>query len=381
MTATDAASTTGLVIGKFYPPHLGHLDLIERAAGEVDELAVLVLASVIESIPLADRVAWLRDATSALPGVRVIGLPDDGAVDYDSEAAWVAESARMAAAVAAHGIPQPDVVFTSEGYGEELARRLGARAVTHDTARARVRVSGTAVRADLVETWPLLPEATRRGLATRVIVVGAESTGTTTMAEALATHYAVHPRWPHPGLASVPEYGREFTYALHARTAEAAAAEGRPAPSMDDLVWLPEHFGHIASEQNAREDAAALRSPLVIGDTDAFATTLWERRYVGEHSIQATTAGGATLPRRDLYLVTDHVDVPFEDDGWRDGEHVRPTMTGWFVDELTRRGASWILLRGSHEQRFAYAIRAVDALLEHRRRFTSPPWDQPTVLV
>ncbi|TPW76019.1 AAA family ATPase [Schumannella soli] len=374
------STTTGLVIGKFYPPHLGHLALIERAAGEVDELAVLVLASTIESIPLADRVAWLREATSALTAVTVIGLPDDGAVDYDSEAAWVAESTRMSAAVRAAGMGPVDLVFTSEGYGEELARRLGARAVTHDARRSAVRVSGTAVRGDLVGTWTLLPEATRRGLATRVIVVGAESTGTTTLAEALATHYREHPRWPHPGLQSVPEYGREFTYLLHAEASAAASAAGRPAPVMDDLVWRPEHFALIAHEQNAREEEAALALPLVIADTDAFATTLWERRYVGEHSIASATAGGATLPRRDLYLVTDHVDVPFEDDGWRDGEHIRPEMTGWFVDELTRRGASWILLRGSHDERLAYATRAVDALLEHRRAFASPPWDEPTVL-
>jgi HTH-type transcriptional repressor of NAD biosynthesis genes len=40
---------TGLIIGKFYPPHLGHLSLIERAAREVDHLVVLVMATQIET--------------------------------------------------------------------------------------------------------------------------------------------------------------------------------------------------------------------------------------------------------------------------------------------------------------------------------------------
>jgi len=37
--------THGLVIGKFYPPHLGHHHLIAGAARQVERLTVLVMAS------------------------------------------------------------------------------------------------------------------------------------------------------------------------------------------------------------------------------------------------------------------------------------------------------------------------------------------------
>jgi HTH-type transcriptional regulator, transcriptional repressor of NAD biosynthesis genes len=56
--------TRGLVIGKFYPPHLGHHHLISSAARQVDRLTVLVMASSAESIGLADRVRWLSTWTS-----------------------------------------------------------------------------------------------------------------------------------------------------------------------------------------------------------------------------------------------------------------------------------------------------------------------------
>ena len=59
-------------------------------------------------------------------------------------------------------------------------------------------------------------------------------------------------------------------------------------------------------------------------------------------------------------LLTDHVGVPFEQDGWRDGEHLREWMTGLFEQELTRRGVPWLKLT---EDRFATAITAVEQLM------------------
>ncbi|HEY4267758.1 MAG TPA: AAA family ATPase [Galbitalea sp.] len=357
--------TEGLVIGKFYPPHLGHVALIERAALEADRVTAIVMASASESIPLADRVAWLVAAVAHLPGVRVIGTRDDAPVKYDSEIAWIAQTAQMQVVLRQLGVTRLDAVVSSEPYGVELAARLGARAVMHDQNRVGVSISGTAVRADPVGTWSMLPEATRLGWAVRIVLVGGESTGTTTLTEDLQAHYRAT---GYPGVLPVPEYGREFTYELHRRSVAEAERTGMPIPGSDQLVWLPEYFSEIAFEQTKREDAAALAAPLVIADTDALATTLWERRYVGAGSIASATAFEA-LPRRDLYIVTDHVEVPFEQDGWRDGEHIREQMTDWFLDAVQAGGWSWMLLRGSREQRLAYAIEAIDTILATRLRF------------
>jgi HTH-type transcriptional repressor of NAD biosynthesis genes len=78
--------------------------------------------------------------------------------------------------------------------------------------------------------------------------------------------------------------------------------------------------------------------------------------------------------------VTDHVDVPFEQDGWRDGEHLRAEMTRWFVDGLTARSLPWMLLRGDHESRLAYAIEVIGALYKKNSTFVSPTWADRTVL-
>jgi HTH-type transcriptional repressor of NAD biosynthesis genes len=369
---------TGLIIGKFYPPHLGHLSLIERAAREVDHLVVLVMATQMETVPLERRVAWMTASTEHLTFVTVLGILDDAPVHYDSEIAWIAHHEVTLAALRRGGIHTIDVVFSSESYGAELAKRLGAEHVLDDPERRRVPMSGTAARENLAERWSKLVAAARLDLATRIVVIGAESTGTTTLAEALRGHYRTRPGLE--TIADVDEYGRRFTYELHERASAAAQASGSPRPDVDDLVWLPEHFAHIAREQTRMEQAAALECSLVIADTDAFATSLWERRYVGEHSSQSLEAATIELPRRDLYLITDHIDVPFDQDGWRDGEHIRPEMTKWIIDGLTARGLPWVLLRGPHRARLDYSIEVIDALIERNSTFVSPAWADVTRL-
>ncbi len=50
----------GLVIGKFYPPHLGHKFLIERAEASCDQLTVLVCDVPNLKIPAKLRAYWLK---------------------------------------------------------------------------------------------------------------------------------------------------------------------------------------------------------------------------------------------------------------------------------------------------------------------------------
>ncbi|MEV6213888.1 AAA family ATPase [Nocardia sp. NPDC051833] len=187
----------GLVLGKFYPPHAGHHHLIRTAAARCTRLTVLVCASSVESIPLTDRVGWMREIHRE-PGISVVGTIDDVPMDTTDPAIWDAHMAVFRAAV-----PDPvDAVFTSEDYGAELGLRFGAESICVDPERRRFPVSATAIRRDPVAHWEFLAAPVRAALTRRVVVLGAESTGTTTMAKALAAHYDA---------PCVPEYGRAFS--------------------------------------------------------------------------------------------------------------------------------------------------------------------------
>ncbi len=215
----------GLVIGKFYPPHAGHHYLIDVAAGACERLTVVVAPASHESIPLDARCSWLRERH---PGVEVVGVYDDVPVDYDDPEIWAAHCALFRTAA---GVSTVDAVFSSEPYGDELARRFSAVHVCVDPPRAAVPVSGRAVRADPVGHWGYLTPPVRAWFVRRVVVVGAESTGTTTLARDLAERYAARGGvWA--GTRWVPEYGRELT----ARKL-AVLRERDPAASVFDVRW------------------------------------------------------------------------------------------------------------------------------------------------
>lgn len=139
--AADPRPATGLVIGRFCPPHLGHAHLITSAAASVDRLVVFVTTRAGEPIPGELRASWL---TAAHPDVSVVEVRHDLPTDFADLELWE----RWMALFRAHWpLPTgPDVVFSSEPYGIELARRFGARAVDVDPARTTVPVSATMVR-------------------------------------------------------------------------------------------------------------------------------------------------------------------------------------------------------------------------------------------
>ncbi len=315
----------GLVIGKFYPPHRGHKFLIETARAGVEALTVLVCDKPGEQPPASLRAAWLREIH---PDITVRVIPDIGR-DDDSQA-WAAYTIHLLGYA-------PDVVFTSEDYGYAYARFIGCQHVQVDKARQVVPCSGTQVRADPLAWWDFLEPCVRAYYVIRVCIVGAESSGTTTMAQALAAHYQT--MW-------VEEYGREYSIKK--------MQTGQPQ-------WESAEFVHIAAEQSQREDwAARTANRLLICDTDAFATSIWHQRYLGRR--EASVEAIAASRHYDLYLLTD-VDIPFVQDGFRDGEHIRYLMHGVFLVELQAQNKPFALLSGSHPARLEKAISLIEPLI------------------
>lgn len=355
-----------LVIGKFYPPHLGHCLLIRNAAAAAKFVTVVVMANSEERLPLESRVAWLRAHFSGAAHVRIVGVVDDVPVDYEDEAIWQAHIDLMRTGIiqaeALFGAaPQIDATFTSEHYGERMAKYFNATPVVVDVSRALVPTSGTAVRNDLIGQWGFLPKSTQMGLCHRIVIVGGESTGKSTLAKALteairrqAGVYALTP--------IVSEYGREYNQ-LKLRVMQAQAKiQGLPEPTVFDCQWFSEEFVTIAQTQSAWEhDATAQGSPFIICDTDAFATHFWHRRYMGCDNDELT-ALVSKLPPRSLYILPSIDDVPFEQDGLRDGEAIRHEMHEQFKNALRMQKTTWIEVKGSVSERVAQALAAIEKL-------------------
>lgn len=327
---TDLRPARGLVIGKFWPPHRGHAYLIEEALAGCRELTVAVCDHPAQSPPPATlRAAWLREM---FPAARVV-LVRDLERDDDSQA-WADYVPRCLGWT-------PDVVFSSEPYGPVFARLMGAAHRSVDPERTLIPCSGTQVRACPSSAWDFLTPPARAWYVVRICALGAESTGTTTLARDLAEHLET---------AWVPEYGRDYWVEKMER---------------GHLDWSSDEFLHIAREQARREDTLAREARrILVCDTDAFTTTVWHERYVGtphpevENLAEQRRAPGTAIS---LYLLTPP-DVPFEQDGTRDGEHIRDWMQQRFIERLEATSRPWIQVSGSRLERVEQAVRAIRRL-------------------
>ena len=165
----------------------------------------------------------------------------------------------------------------------------------------------------------------------RVAILGAESSGKSTLAHALAVQY--NTVW-------VPEYLREFVE-THARVPE-------------EVDQYP-----IARTQLEREDAAAAKaSRFLFCDTTPLMTGVYSRWYWGRVDAQL-----ALLERRHDYAFTlvTALDSPWEADGLqRESEEVRQTVHEQVVQVLQEREIPYLLVSGSLHQRVLQAGRLIN---------------------
>jgi len=165
----------------------------------------------------------------------------------------------------------------------------------------------------------------------KIVVIGPESTGKSTLSETLAQE--LHTLW-------VPEYARTYLEQLH-----------RPYEETDML--------HIARGQLQLENEAAQKANgLLICDTDLYVMKVWsEHSFHRCHPYIMEQIAARTY---DLYLLTD-IDFEWTPDPLR--EHPTPEMRYYFYhqyrDIVQNSGVPWQNISGPHEQRLTAALAAI----------------------
>ncbi len=328
--------STGMLLGKFMPPHCGHVYLADFARHYVSDLTVLVCSLKGDPIPGELRYQWMREL---LPGSRVVHVTEDLPQTPEEHPEFWPIWRDVVKRHVPGGI---DFVFASEGYGHKLAEVLGARFIPCDPCRDSVPVSGTAVREDPLANWRFLPPCVRPYYVRRVCIFGPESTGKTTLARDLARHYDTV--W-------VPEHARTLLDCKQGRC------------DLDDIPLIVR--GQVASEEALARQA----NRVLFCDTDPLTTTIWSRVLFGDCPEWIDEL--AQQRRYDLYLLLD-VDVPWIDDSQRHLPHKRREFLGQCEGLLKSQSRPYIRISGSWAERFRSACSAVDRLLSCSRREALP---------
>lgn len=338
----------GFLLGKFMPPHAGHVTLIQAAQALVEELTILVCSLPDDPIPGELRVEWMRrlfpDSRVFWQSKPVPQRPDD---DPDFWRAWTA--------VVARHHPEPiDYLFAGESYGAELAHHvggtfvpLGGRVLNADR-NGIGGLSGEAIRAEPWRYWDYLPHPVRNHYALTVCLHGIESVGKSSLAERLADHYET---------TFVPEYGRS-----HCETHGTDCRE-------EDLMLIGK------AQQAMIEAARPWANRLLVADTDALMTAAWSQMMIGYLPDLLISQRKA-----DLYLMLGS-DAPFVDDGTRvyKTSEQREKFDRIARATLVQCRTNFVEIRGSWEQRFDTAVTAIDALIrQNGLRWPSAELSRPS---
>ncbi|MEI6208888.1 MAG: AAA family ATPase [Desulfuromonadales bacterium] len=340
----------GLVVGKFSPLHRGHELLIRSALEQCEQVVIISYAKPeFDGCAADQREQWL---TALFPSVRALVVTDERLLSWfpdrsvsvpdDDEPETVH---RLFVGFLCRELLDStvDAVFTSEEYGDGFAAELtgffnryspGTAQVTHvliDRERSRVPVSGTMVRADVHGCRELLSPQVYASFVKRICLLGGESTGKTTLAEALAEHFET---------VMVPEYGRELWITKNG------------LPGFEDMCA-------IAERQVEMEDVAIRNATRCLFCDTSPLTTLLYCRYLFNRNDEVLEQ----LAERpyDLYVLC-CPDIAFMQDGTRQESGFREYQHAWYREQLAQRGIPWLEVSGSVAERVKLVATAIITL-------------------
>lgn len=335
---TNKRYTHSLVLGKFYPPHKGHLFLIDTAAAQSEKVYVMACHNTNQVISGNIRVQALREVYAHTPHVQIISVDDGHLPQVPSEAESVdAFYALWVSLVYAH-VPRLDAVFTSEEYGDEFARYLGVEHFLVDQARTQVPVSGTKVRSNAFLYWEYIPVEIRPYFVKTVAIMGPESVGKSTLTQRLAEYFQSN---------FVPEWGREVY------------EKNGNHMFITDIAEILEI---CRKRQDMEHQAKRLSHKILFCDTEDMTTDIFAKMFFPEKYTEIAKDMQKILEHKhDIYLLL-QPDCPAIQDGTREFLHRREEHYLRIKAELDARACRYMEIGGNWEERFRSAVEIVASL-------------------
>ncbi|AUH02325.1 multifunctional transcriptional regulator/nicotinamide-nucleotide adenylyltransferase/ribosylnicotinamide kinase NadR [Pectobacteriaceae bacterium CE70] len=203
----------GVVFGKFYPLHTGHIYLIQRACSQVDELHVVLgydeprdrllfeHSSMSQQPTVSDRLRWLLQTFKYQKNIHIHAFNEQGMEPYPH--GWDVWSRGIKNFMVEKGI-EPNYVYTSEEQdAPQYNEHLGIDTVLVDPKRSFMNISGAQIRQDPFRYWEYIPTEVKPFFVRTVAILGGESSGKSTLVNKLANIFNTSSAW---------EYGRDYVF-------------------------------------------------------------------------------------------------------------------------------------------------------------------------
>ena len=315
----------GMTLGKYAPFHAGHKYVIDTALAETDHVIIMSYDEPeVTKIPLPVRSGWIRTIYEDNPNVEVIDCyngPKEMGYTPEIIAMHDEYILRM---VGDRGITH---FYSSEPYGDHVSKALGAVDRRVDMERIVYPISSTMIRCNAYGNMIYVPDVVYRDLIIKVVFLGSESTGKTTIAKALAERFNTE---------VMPEYGAEYWF-----------------ENQKDGVLTPEQMVEIARGHLERENEKVLKSKkYCFIDTNAITTYMFALDYHGYALPELQKLAHNCSNRYDIVFLCED-DIPYDDTWDRRGAENRVIFQKKIVDDLVERKIPFIRLSGNIQERIA----------------------------
>ena len=331
----------GMYGGCFNPLHLGHVNDIIMASNMCEKLYVILsYSNNPNEIPHQEIFMCLKNITADLSNIQVLELFDDSynKENYD----WVKGAINIKNLIG----KKIDVVFSGDDYqGKNIWERLYPESIVHYFSREEINISSTQIRENPLYYYDYLPSCVRPYYNKKVVIVGTESCGKSTLVQNLAKAY---------NTSYVTEQGRDVCF---------------EAGGIDNMQ--PKHYFEILFRHKKEEsDKQKLANKVLFIDTDALITLYYYQLAFQENSnydlafnqlVQAITK----LNDYDLYIFLEP-DVPWIQDGTRTyGEDiVRIENNNKLKGLFDKAGINYEIVNGDYQERYVKSKRLVNNLIK-----------------
>lgn len=329
----------GLYGGCFDPLHLGHVDCILQAVNQCEELyIVLSVSRKVTQIDYRIRYRWLYQLTEHIGNVKILLIDDY----CEEKSEYTPEVAMADCEYIRKTICKPiDAVFCGSDYGKDSFWGV-CYPECEFISFQRNEMSSTEIRKNPYEHWDWIPQMVRPYYVKKVLLVGGESTGKSTLTINLAHRFNTN---------YIDETGRDISM-----------RSGR------DDIMLQEDYTEILLKHKMNEIEAMKHSnKLLFIDTDALITRFY-LEFLDKETCEKNAALADAIDvvnSYDLILFLEP-DVKFVQDGSRSEEihRNRVKYSEQIKDILRAHNRNFVCISGDYQRRYMQSIKEVEKLFK-----------------